>query len=307
MKKIVIATRGSRLALWQANYIKSILEARHTGLQVELMVVKTKGDKILDTPLAKVGGKGLFVKEIEEMLLLNKADIAVHSMKDVPMELPPELFLGAILEREDPTDMFISMHYKSLDDLPPNACVGTSSLRRQAQLLFHRKDLHIVALRGNIDTRLKRLIDQDFDAIIMATSGIKRLELLASHMVSLPTNKFLPAVGQGALCIEFKKDRDDLIALTRCMEHEQTRVCIEAERSFLAGLNGGCQVPIAGYATIQTSGILKLEGLVADVDGSQRIFDIIEGSVASAQELGAELSNKLISSGAQAILSKLYT
>lgn len=207
MEKLVIATRGSRLALWQANHVKDSLEAVHPGLAVELNIIKTKGDIILDVPLAKVGGKGLFVKEIEEALLSGAADIAVHSMKDVPMELPEGLILGIVPEREDPTDLFLSVDYDSLENLPAGAVVGTSSLRRQAQVLAQRPDLEVVSLRGNVDTRLRKLTEGQFAAIIMATAGMKRLGLSVPKECPLAPPAFIPAVGQGALGIEFREDR----------------------------------------------------------------------------------------------------
>ena len=236
MEKLVIATRGSRLALWQANHVKDSLEAVHPGLAVELNIIKTKGDIILDVPLAKVGGKGLFVKEIEEALLSGAADIAVHSMKDVPMELPEGLILGIVPEREDPTDLFLSVDYDSLENLPAGAVVGTSSLRRQAQVLAQRPDLEVVSLRGNVDTRLRKLTEGQFAAIIMATAGMKRLGLSVPKECPLAPPAFIPAVGQGALGIEFREDRKDLAEMLSFMEHRPTRICVEAERGLLAGL-----------------------------------------------------------------------
>ena len=268
MEKLVIATRGSRLALWQANHVKDSLEAVHPGLAVELNIIKTKGDIILDVPLAKVGGKGLFVKEIEEALLSGAADIAVHSMKDVPMELPEGLILGIVPEREDPTDLFLSVDYDSLENLPAGAVVGTSSLRRQAQVLAQRPDLEVVSLRGNVDTRLRKLTEGQFAAIIMATAGMKRLGLSVPKECPLAPPAFIPAVGQGALGIEFREDRKDLAEMLSFMEHRPTRICVEAERGLLAGLDGGCQVPIAGHAEMLDDGTFELEGLVGEVDGS---------------------------------------
>lgn len=307
MKKIIIATRGSKLAFWQANYIKDQLQKMYSYLEVDLMVIKTKGDHILDVPLAKVGGKGLFVKEIEEALLSGKADCAVHSMKDVPMELPFELCLAAITEREDPTDMFLSVKYSGVESLPENALVGTSSLRRQAQLLALRPDLQIIPLRGNIDTRLRKLMAEEFDAIIMATAGIKRLGLTAPYMSQLPCSVMLPAVGQGALGIEIQKERQDVLELFSFLNHKETYHCIKAERDFLASLDGGCQVPIAGYATICKQDTICLEGLVAKNDGSVMIRNRLKGSISDVYNIGMTLSKMLLAEGADDILASMHT
>ena len=306
MKKIVIATRGSKLALWQANHIKDCLEKEHEGVSVELLILKTKGDIILDVPLAKVGGKGLFVKEIEEALLDGRADIAVHSMKDVPMELPEGLVLGCIPEREDPSDTFLSVQYDSLDELPEGATVGTSSLRRQSQLLALRPDLKVISLRGNVDTRLRKLMDGEFDAIIMATSGLKRLGLTAPKHEILCAPRFLPAVGQGALGIEFHQDRKDLFELLSFLEHRPTRICVEAERGFLFGLQGGCQVPIAGHATMKGEDDFEMVGFVADVEGQRKIREEAAGTEANARQTGLDLAEVVKSQGAEAILEEVY-
>ncbi len=306
MKKITIATRGSQLALWQAEYIKDCLEKKYNDVQVELLRIKTKGDIILDVPLAKVGGKGLFVKEIEEALLNGTADIAVHSMKDVPMELPEGLILACIPEREIYGDVLLSMHYENLDALPQNAHVGTSSLRRQAQLLALRPDLRISSLRGNVNTRLQKLIDGHYDAIILASAGMKRLGLTVPHMYHVDTNVFLPAVGQGALGIECLASRQDLIEALTFLEHKDTRICVEAERAFLAGLEGGCQVPIAGHAEIVDNTHVTLEGLVADVDGTNVLRKKITAPITEAKECGQKLAKALLEAGAAQILEKLY-
>ncbi len=307
MKKITIATRGSQLALWQAEYIKDCLEKKYTDVQVDLLRIKTKGDIILDVPLAKVGGKGLFVKEIEEALLNGTADLAVHSMKDVPMELPKGLILTCIPEREIYGDVLLSMKYENLDALPQNAHVGTSSLRRQAQLLALRPDLRISSLRGNVNTRLQKLIDGHFDAIILASAGMKRLGLTVPHMYHVDTKVFLPAVGQGALGIECLESRQDLIDALAFLEHKDTRTCVEAERAFLAGLEGGCQVPIAGHAEIIEGGQVELEGLVADVDGKVVLRKKITAPITAAKECGQQLAKELLKAGAAQILEKLYT
>lgn len=307
MKNIVIATRGSKLALWQANHIKDCIEQQHAGkVSVDLLVLKTKGDIILDVPLAKVGGKGLFVKEIEEALLDGRADLAVHSMKDVPMELPEGLVLGTIPQREDASDTFLSVHYDSLDSLPQGATVGTSSLRRQSQLLTLRPDLKIISLRGNVDTRLRKLIEGEFDAIIMATSGLKRLGLTAPKQEILGPPRFLPAVGQGALGIEFHQDREDIRELLSFLEHRPTRICVEAERGFLFGLQGGCQVPIAGHAVMTDQDTFALVGFVADLEGKRIIREAANGTEDSARAIGLQLAETVKQLGAGEILEEVY-
>ena len=303
---LTIATRGSRLALWQAEHIKSCLQAIAPELEIRLNVIKTKGDIILDVPLAKVGGKGLFVKEIEEALLNGEADLAVHSMKDVPMELPQGLLLGCVPPRENPTDCLLSCQYGSVAALPQNACVGTSSLRRQAQLLAQRPDLRIESLRGNVDTRLRKLREGVYDAIVLASAGLNRLELTAPCMHSLDPQVFLPAVGQGALGIECREDDYDLFALLAQLEDTPTRVCVEAERGFLAGLEGGCQVPIAGHARLLDDDTLCLEGLVAEVDGSRILRAQKQGHTSQARQWGLELASEILDQGGRAILEKLY-
>ncbi len=307
MKHIVIATRGSKLALWQANHIKDCIETQHAGqVSVDLLVLKTKGDIILDVPLAKVGGKGLFVKEIEEALLDGRADLAVHSMKDVPMELPEGLVLGAIPQREDASDTFLSVHHASLDALPQGATVGTSSLRRQSQLLALRPDLNVISLRGNVDTRLRKLTDGEFDAIIMATSGLKRLGLTAPVQEILGPPRFLPAVGQGALGIECRADRRDVLDMLAFLEHRPSRICVEAERGFLFGLQGGCQVPIAGHAVMTGDETFTLTGFVADLQGQRRIRETQDGTAAEARHKGLALAEVVKSKGADAILAEVY-
>ena len=273
---------------------------------MELNVIKTKGDIILDVPLAKVGGKGLFVKEIEEALLSGAADIAVHSMKDVPMELPEGLVLGIVPEREDPTDLFLSVKYESLEDLPAGAVVGTSSLRRQAQVLALRPDLKVESLRGNVDTRLRKLSEGQFAAIVMATAGMKRLGLSMPKERPLTPPAFVPAVGQGALGIEFRADRKDLADMMAFMEHRPTRVCVEAERGLLAGLDGGCQVPIAGHAEMLDADTFELEGLVGEVDGSAIIRRKVTGRADEARAVGLALARAIAEDGGAEILAKVY-
>ena len=313
MKKLVIATRGSALALWQANHIKALLQERHARLDVELLVLKTRGDVILDVPLAKVGGKGLFVKEIEEALLEGRADLAVHSMKDVPMVQPEGLTLGVVPEREVKSDLFLSERYDDLAALPPGATLGTSSLRRQAQVLAARPDIRVALLRGNVETRLRKMREGQYDAIILACAGVKRLGLSASREHVLAAPGFLPAVGQGALGVEMRSDREDLRELTAFLEHAPTRLCVEAERGFLAGLDGGCQVPIAADAELKNGEIL-LEGLVAEPDGSRVLRRSVRGDVGESAESGAErarklgegLARELLEAGARGILERLY-
>lgn len=299
---ITIATRGSKLALWQAEYVRNRILEHHRNLAVNLLVLKTRGDIILDVPLAKVGGKGLFVKEIEEALLNGSADIAVHSMKDVPMCLPDGLVIGVMPQRGDPYDVFVSERHPNLESLPCGAVVGTSSLRRQAQLLAVRPDLEVVSLRGNVDTRMRKLKDGLFDAIVMAASGLERLGILGAHMSVLAPPMFFPAAGQGALGIEFLNSRADLYELLHFMEDRQTRVCVEAERGFLAGLDGGCQVPIAAYARMTEEDGFILDGLVASIDGTTIIKEQICGVSALAREAGLALARTCISKGAGKLL-----
>ena len=257
-------------------------------------------------PLAQVGGKGLFVKEIEEALLDGRAALAVHSIKDVPMQLPDGLTLGCVPEREVCTDCLLSFRYAGLDDLPHGACVGTSSLRRQAQLLGLRPDLKIVSLRGNVDTRLKKLENGDYDAIVLASAGIRRLELVMPYMQPLPPDRFVPAVGQGALGIECRADDTATLELLSRLEHTPTRICVEAERGFLAGLDGGCQVPIAGHAEMLDDDRFILDGLVAEVDGSVILREQQEGTAATARETGFALARHLLDKGGKDILDRLY-
>lgn len=305
MKKITIATRGSALALWQANHIKELLQNKYKDLEVELSIIKTKGDIILDVPLAKVGGKGLFVKEIEDALLSGSADLAVHSMKDVPMVLPPKLTLGAIPERENRYDVFLSKNYKNLDELPKNAVLGTSSLRRQAQILALRPDLTIKILRGNVQTRINKMLNGEYDAIILASAGINRLGLSVPYQVALTAPQFLPACGQGALGIEIHEDRQDIIDLIAFLNHKETQICVEAERSFLKSLDGGCQVPIASHSQLKGDTLI-LEGLVAEPDASKIIRYTLEDSTQNRIALGENLAKKILENGGKEILEHLY-
>lgn len=309
MKNLTIATRGSKLALWQAEHIRGLLEKRH-GLTVSLLVLKTKGDIILDVPLAKVGGKGLFVKEIEEALLDGRADLAVHSLKDVPMELPEGLVLGPVPMRENPADILLSAKYPHLEALPKDAVIGTSSLRRQAQVIALRPDLHVSSLRGNVDTRLHKLMQGEFDAIIMAAAGLRRLGLTTPHMQLLDPPSFLPACGQGALGIELKEDRTDLYDLLQFLHHPETAACVSAERGFLAGVQGGCQAPIAAHAVLRADApsgpVLSITGLVADLSGKRVVRKTLSGSPEKARSLGLDLAEEVREAGGEAILQELY-
>jgi hydroxymethylbilane synthase len=304
-KVIRIATRESLLALWQAEYVSTALQNAHPGLEVELIKMKSQGDKILDTPLAKIGGKGLFVKELEEGMLAGNADIAVHSMKDVPMELPEGLHLAVICPREDPRDAFVSNSYDSFDALPEGAVVGTSSLRRQCQLLTRRPDLNIKFLRGNVQTRLRKLDDGEYDAIILASAGLKRLELAERITQFLDIDIILPAVGQGAVGIECRADDPEINLLLAPLNDAKTQARVLAERAMNRRLGGGCQVPIAGYAELE-HGVIVMQGLVGSTDGQQIIHGNISGYPENAEELGTALADDLLSRGAGKILEEVY-
>jgi len=304
-QKIKIGTRGSALALWQAEWVKSELEKRYQGMTVTLTKIKTTGDKILDVPLAKVGGKGLFVKEIEEAMLENEIDIAVHSMKDVPTFFPDGLHLSCITKREDPRDALLSRNGVSFKDLPKGANVGTSSLRRQAQIMNIRPDFVIHQLRGNVDTRLRKLKEGQFDAIILAAAGIKRLGLAENVTEYIDPEISLPAIGQGALGIECRVDDRELNDLIAFFNHADSRTCVTGERALLRRLEGGCQVPIACYGRME-EGKLHLTGLVGSVDGKRIVKDTIEGAPDKAEKLGVTLAEKLLLQGADVILREVY-
>lgn len=304
-QKIKIGTRGSALALWQAEWVKSELEKRYQGMTVTLTKIKTTGDKILDVPLAKVGGKGLFVKEIEEAMLANEIDIAVHSMKDVPTFFPDGLHLSCITKREDPRDALLTRNGVTFKELPKGANVGTSSLRRQAQLMNIRPDFVIHQLRGNVDTRLRKLKEGQFDAIILAAAGIKRLGLAENVTEYIDPEISLPAIGQGALGIECRVDDRELNDLIAFFNHADSRTCVTGERALLRRLEGGCQVPIACYGRMK-EGKLHLTGLVGSVDGKRIIKDTIEGAPDTAEKLGVTLAEKLLVQGADVILREVY-
>lgn len=305
MKTLKIATRQSPLALWQAEFIRSCLEERNADLKVELVTFVTQGDKILDTPLAKIGGKGLFVKELEAALLDGRADLAVHSMKDVPMALPEGLSLAVICEREDPFDAFVSNHYANFNDLPQGAKVGTSSLRRKCQILKQRPDLEIIDLRGNVGTRLSKLDAGLYDAIILASAGLKRLGLSERIRHTLPASVSLPAVGQGALGLECREKDQQVLDLIQPLLHMETSACVRAERAFNAYLEGGCQVPIAGYATLHADE-LHIEGRVGSVDGATLLVAELRGPVVQAEQLGEALAQQLLKLGAGELLQALH-
>jgi hydroxymethylbilane synthase len=303
--RLVIGTRGSVLARWQAEWVKGRLQAAHPGLEVSLTIIKTTGDKILDVPLAKVGGKGLFVKEIEEALLDGAVDLAVHSMKDVPTALPDALHVAAVPRREDPYDALISRDAVPLATLPTGATIGTSSLRRQAQLLAHRPDLTIVSLRGNLDTRLRKVTDGAMDAIVLAAAGLRRLGWADRITELLPPAVCLPAIGQGALGIECRREDARVNALALALDDPDTRACVDAERAFLTRLEGGCQVPIAAHATLDGDR-LTLDGLIADVRGDRVLRESIAGARGDGPKLGRELAERLLARGGDAILRAVY-
>jgi hydroxymethylbilane synthase len=300
-----IATRKSPLAMWQAEHVAQALRTAHPGLDIEILGMSTQGDKILDTPLAKIGGKGLFVKELEQGMLDGSADIAVHSMKDVPVELPQGLHLAAIMQREDPHDAFVSNRWQGLDDLPVGARVGTSSLRRQCQLADRRPDLEILPLRGNVNTRLRKLDEGEYDAVILAAAGLIRLGFGERIRGRIGLDDSLPAIGQGAVGIECRADDARVNDLLRPLDHTQTATCVRAERALNARLQGGCQVPIGGHATLDGDR-LHLRGLVGTVDGSEIVRGEIRGPAAEAEALGTALAEELLARGAAAILRELY-
>jgi len=300
-----IGTRGSKLALTQSEWIKKKIETKHPEVRVELLRIKTKGDKIPDSPLSKVGGKGLFVKEIEEALLDNRIDLAVHSIKDVPAELPDGLHLPVFPEREDPRDAFISKDNAGIHDLPKGVSVGTGSLRRSSQLLNLRPDLQVVPLRGNVDTRLGRLESGDLHGIILAAAGLNRLGLSRRISQYLSTDNFLPAIGQGSLGLEIRQDDEKVYNLLEFLNHKDTETTVRAERAFLKELEGGCQVPIAAFGTLDKDN-LTLKGLVAELDGSRILKYEMNGPPDDPEETGIALAEKLLEAGAREILDRIY-
>ena len=303
-KKLRIATRKSPLALWQANFVRQSLETICDRMEIEIVPMSTEGDKILDSPLAKIGGKGLFVKELERAILLGDADIAVHSMKDVPMQLPVDLHIAGICMREDPSDAFVSNTYRRLEDMPIGARIGTSSFRRQCQIRFLRPDLEVVDLRGNVGTRLRKLDQESYDAIVLASAGLIRLELGDRISSRLDYRECLPAAGQGAVGIECRSDDSETTSIIAELNHEDTAARVLAERTVNAKLEGSCQVPIASFAELNDNEI-SLRALVGKVDGTQILRSEHVDSMDSAEELGMRVADDLISKGARGILDEL--
>ncbi len=302
--KIIIGTRGSGLALWQADFIKSLIEKEHKDIEVSIKIIKTKGDKILDTPLAKVGGKGLFVKEIEQELIDKKVDIAVHSMKDMPAEIPDALYIGAVTKRENPQDVLIAKNKKeSFLNMKSDAKIGTSSLRRAAQLLIKRPDFKIIPLRGNVETRINKLQSEELDAVVLAAAGIIRLGYEDYITEYLDKDIMLPAAGQGALCIEIRKDDEKIFNIVKKLDCKKTRQAVFGERAFLRKLEGGCQTPIAAFGEIKDN-ILILTGLVADISGKKFFKNIMTGAPEDSENIGYNLGESLLSMGADKILSE---
>ncbi len=304
-QRIRIGTRASLLAVTQSTWVKNQIERQHPGTTVELVKIVTKGDNILDVPLAKVGGKGLFVKEIEDALLDGQVDLAVHSMKDVPAELPEGLHVAIVPPREVPFDAFISVKHKTLADLPQGASVGTSSLRRKSQLAIIRPDLQIHDLRGNLDTRLRKLDEGVYDAIILAGAGLNRLGMQARITALFSPEQMLPAIGQGALGIELRMADSELLAGLQFLHHADTAAAVAAERAFLLRLEGGCQVPIGGFATV-AGGTVTLTGLIASLDGKTVFKEQLAGPVDAAAELGRTLAETLLYAGGKAVLDEVY-
>jgi len=303
-KKLVIGTRSSKLALWQANYIAECIRTEYPEIEVSLLHIMTTGDKILDVPLAKIGGKGLFTKEIENAMLNGEIDLAVHSLKDMPTQLPPGLLLAAITERVDPGDALISPKYGAIDNLPNGAKVGTSSLRRKAQLLKYRPDLEISDLRGNLDTRLKKMDTEGLDAIILAVAGLKRLGWQNLITQILPYDICLPAVGQGALALEARANDLEVRTMLEFLNHQETRWAVEAERAYLAEAEGGCQIPIGVYGYIKQE-LLVLEAVILSVDGQRQIRQTISGQPSEGIELGRTLAQGMLDAGGREILKEL--
>ena len=303
-KKIVIGTRSSKLALWQADYVAECLKEEYPGLEVEMKLMTTKGDKILDAPLAKIGGKGLFTKELEQEMLEGGIDLAVHSLKDMPTEVPEGLVIAAITKRADPGDAVVSLKYGHFADLPQGAKVGTSSLRRKAQLLHARPDLNIQDLRGNVNTRLRKLEEENFDAIVLAVAGLTRLGFKDRIAEVMPREIMLPAVGQGALAIEARGDDAEILEMLAFLNDEDMVACAKGERAFLAKVEGGCQVPVGVYGSVEQDE-LQLEAVIASLDGARLYRDRLTGNKSEAEELGGELAEKLLAAGGLEIMQEL--
>lgn len=303
-QKLVIASRESALAMWQAHHIQQRLQSLYPGMQVEILGMTTTGDQILDSPLSNIGGKGLFVKELEQALADGRADLAVHSMKDVPMNLPDGFSLAAIGEREDPRDAFVSNNFSVLEDLPAGSVVGTSSLRRQSQLKARFPHLEVASLRGNVHTRLRKLDEGQYSAIILAAAGLKRLGLEARITSLISTGHSIPAVGQGALGIEINAAREDLLTVLAPLNHPETAACVIAERALSRALAGSCQVPIGAFAEMHGPEI-HMAGFVSSIDGTQMVRDQVSGPASQPESLGLALADRLIALGAQPILASL--
>ena len=302
---ITIGTRASKLALWQAEYVAAEIEKHHPAVRVELRKITTKGDRILDAPLAKIGGKGLFTKELEQAMLAGEIDLAVHSLKDMPTEVPAGLVIGAITERLDAGDAFVSVHYRSMEELPQGARVGTSSLRRRAQLLAVRPDLTILDLRGNVNTRLAKLDAGEFDAIVLAAAGLKRLGLGDRIRTILPRAMILPAVGQGALAIECRADDLRILGLIDFLRDSQMTAAAAAERAFLRRVEGGCQIPVGVYAEVGEGNVLHVEAMIASVDGMRVCRSRSMGAVDAAEKIGVALAEELLDAGGRDILKEI--
>lgn len=306
MRKFTIGTRGSKLALWQSNYIKNLIENKYPDVRIDLNIIKTQGDKILDTPLSKIGGKGLFVKEIENALLDKTADLAVHSMKDVPMDLPDGLELFATPERQEPNDAFLSIKYSFIRSLPEKAVVGTSSLRRKLQILKIRPDLIVKDLRGNVDTRIRKLTEGEFDAIILAKAGLNRLKMTEHIKETVSINDILPAACQGAIGIEIRSDDEEIKSVLGFINHKDTMIRTLCERAFLRKLQGGCQVPIAGYSEINKDEI-NFQGLVMSLDGKKEITASGSCDLTKAENAGFQAAEEILSKGGDEILKEIYS
>lgn len=304
-RTVHIGTRASKLALWQSRHVQSLLQKLHPDIQFEIVTIKTTGDNILDVALAKIGDKGLFTKQIETALLSNEIDFAVHSLKDLPTELEPGLDIGAILEREDPRDALVSKSGASFMELPPGSVIGTGSLRRRAQIKTARPDIDLEEIRGNVDTRLRKLDESDtLSAIILAGAGLRRMGLQYRITQLISSEIMLPAVGQGALAVEIRKDDENIIDLIKPLEHEPSRLATVAERAFLKELEGGCQVPIGAWGILK-QGRLQFEGMVSSLDGKKQFRDKIEGSANESEQLGRQLAMSLIKQGAGEVLDQI--
>lgn len=301
--KLILGSRGSKLALWQTHYVADLLKSKFPALETEIKIIQTTGDANLDTALSKIGDKGLFTKQIEDRLLNGEIDLAVHSLKDLPTKLPAKLKIGAVSQRETPNDAFISNKYSSIDELPPNAKVATGSLRRKSQLLAYRPDLRIFEIRGNVPTRIRKFEESELDAMILAFAGLHRLALDSFIRQIIPTEIMLPAVGQGAVAVEIHEDNSEAEKFLSAVNHSQTEKCILAERSFLSRLEGGCQVPIGGFATIE-NGEIYLRGYVGNLDGSFAIRDSITGKSSDSETLGFKLADQMIADGANKLLEE---